>query len=286
MALRFIKTHPCSTKRIPGILSGILFLFSPLLLKASDSSLSEELFCEGNYPACARESLRVLSQSPTNETAVLLHTCAVLRTGSADINTGLSTLLQLARQARETEIRAQAANEAAWLLFSRGNISNAWKLAEQAFLTSTNSSISLSSGALLTRMTIHHPKQAAPSLSLALQMATCAPVLAGIPPPPFLPCASKDHGSLLSRPGQWIVAFYRFAIRPAIGSRCSLSPSCSEYFLQASRKHKLLAFPMIADRLVREPSVVNAAQHTSQVNGKTLVLDPLDNHDFWMTSHP
>ena len=74
----------------------------------------------------------------------------------------------------------------------------------------------------------------------------------------------------------------RHAIRPAIGSRCSLDPSCSEYFRQASRNHGLLSIPMIADRLVREPSVVLKREREIVVGGETRIADPLSDHDQWM----
>ena len=82
--------------------------------------------------------------------------------------------------------------------------------------------------------------------------------------------------------GEWTVSFYRHVIRPAIGSRCSLSPSCSGYFLQASRRHGWLALPMIADRLVREPSVVAQHEREVQMHGETRIADPLSDHDGWL----
>jgi hypothetical protein len=39
---------------------------------------------------------------------------------------------------------------------------------------------------------------------------------------------------------------------------------------------------MIADRLVREPSVVAAARHPSVTGRRTVYLDPVEAHDFWM----
>jgi len=80
----------------------------------------------------------------------------------------------------------------------------------------------------------------------------------------------------------WIVVIYRAAIRPAIGARCSLTPSCSEYFLQAGQAHSLLAFPIVADRLVREPGVTQAAEHPVSIGENVRYADPLNQHDFWM----
>ena len=86
-------------------------------------------------------------------------------------------------------------------------------------------------------------------------------------------------GRVAGWPGVWIVGFYRSQIRPAIGARCSLHPSCSEYFLQAVKKHGLLGFPLIGDRLVREPGVANDPGRYHEFDGKLRASDPLDEHD-------
>ena len=89
-------------------------------------------------------------------------------------------------------------------------------------------------------------------------------------------------------PGKWIVRFYRTQISPAIGSRCSLDPSCSEYFRLATRAHGLLAFPIVADRFAREPSVVSAGEVlVERPDGTFRYADPLEAHDYWMKApHP
>ena len=79
------------------------------------------------------------------------------------------------------------------------------------------------------------------------------------------------------------MAFYSAQIGPAIGSRCDLLPSCSEYFLQASRAHGLLGVPIMADRFVREPSVVSArANPATMPDGRIRYADPVSDHDYWM----
>ncbi|MBU4460234.1 MAG: membrane protein insertion efficiency factor YidD [Verrucomicrobia bacterium] len=90
------------------------------------------------------------------------------------------------------------------------------------------------------------------------------------------------QGSAASAPGRAMVWIYRSMVRPAIGARCSLDPSCSEYFLQSSRRHGLLGFPMMADRLVREPSEVRAHPVPVPPGSEVRVPDPVSDHDFWM----
>lgn len=96
-----------------------------------------------------------------------------------------------------------------------------------------------------------------------------------------------DAPSLFSLPGRAIVRFYRAQVSPAIGSRCSLTPSCSEYFLQASKKHGLLGVPLIGDRFIREPGVVGAQEIlVEQPDGAYRIADPVEAHDFWMEPAP
>lgn len=81
-----------------------------------------------------------------------------------------------------------------------------------------------------------------------------------------------------------VVGFYRLFIGPAIGQRCVLEPSCSRYFLLASRKHGLLGIPMTADRFVREPKA-SAPDRPWIRNeaGEWRHPDPVEDHDFWFS---
>ena len=83
-------------------------------------------------------------------------------------------------------------------------------------------------------------------------------------------------------PGRALVAVYRSQISPAIGSRCSLWPSCSAYFLEATRRHGLAGIPMGADRLVREPGVVQSGESWIELpDGRWRIADPVEAHDKW-----
>ncbi len=88
-------------------------------------------------------------------------------------------------------------------------------------------------------------------------------------------------------PGAWlaagIVGFYRFCIGPAIGSRCVLEPSCSQYFLEAGRKHGVVGVPMIADRFVREPVVSASDRRVHRPDGSWRHPDPVSDHDGWFS---
>lgn len=108
--------------------------------------------------------------------------------------------------------------------------------------------------------------------ALASRLAAAAPAAA-----PAEPAAGS--GSLFARA---VVGFYRFAVGPAIGARCALEPSCSRYFVLASRKHGWLGVPMTADRFVREP-VVSAPERpwVRTATGAWRHPDPVEDHDWW-----
>lgn len=109
-----------------------------------------------------------------------------------------------------------------------------------------------------------------------------APRLAAAAPPDRRTAGSAPEagaGSLFARA---VVGFYRACVGPALGSRCALEPSCSRYFLLASRKHGWLGVPMTADRFVREP-VASAPDRPWIRNeaGAWRHPDPVEDHDWW-----
>jgi putative component of membrane protein insertase Oxa1/YidC/SpoIIIJ protein YidD len=89
--------------------------------------------------------------------------------------------------------------------------------------------------------------------------------------------------SLAARAAGGFIGFYRFAISPALGARCALHPSCSSYFLQAARKHGVLAVPITADRFVREPVSSHSDEWVTLPDGRERHPDPLPDHDFWFS---
>ncbi len=80
-----------------------------------------------------------------------------------------------------------------------------------------------------------------------------------------------------------VFKFYKFAVGPALGARCALEPSCSHYYLQASRKHGLLGIPMIADRFVREPVASASGRLVRDDKGLWKHSDPVSDHDWWFS---
>jgi putative component of membrane protein insertase Oxa1/YidC/SpoIIIJ protein YidD len=85
-------------------------------------------------------------------------------------------------------------------------------------------------------------------------------------------------------PGRWLVAFYQTQIGPAIGQRCQMKPSCSEYARQALVRHGLLGIPLIADRLVREPSIAEKGRRTVTIRDVVFICDSVSDHDYWWSN--
>lgn len=262
--------------RIPGLGLGILFFFMPSPSWAG-TTLLKELMGEANWPAVLVESQRILAADPTDETARLGEAFALL-----DGQPALDTLADLAIAARTPEVRSAAAYELGVRAQVAGERTNAWRYLRIAFLSGGPETITLKSAWRMDGIRHHVPLTAADT-ALLLQVRTVAQ---SADRQTRRQCQAEDQAirprtSVFGWPARGIVSFYRAAVAPAIGSRCSLSPSCSAYFLEAGRKHGLLAFPMIADRLVREPSVVAAAEHPVS-DGRTFrYADPVEAHDYW-----
>ncbi|MEW6614123.1 MAG: membrane protein insertion efficiency factor YidD [Thermodesulfobacteriota bacterium] len=79
------------------------------------------------------------------------------------------------------------------------------------------------------------------------------------------------------------IKFFQNVISPVDGDRCPMYPACSDYSIQALRKHgPFLGFVMIADRLMHERDEMTSAS-TVIVNGIRRYYDPVENNDFWLS---
>jgi putative component of membrane protein insertase Oxa1/YidC/SpoIIIJ protein YidD len=103
-------------------------------------------------------------------------------------------------------------------------------------------------------------------------------------PAPGAETVAPERAARAAAVGHAVLDLYRTQIRPAIGQRCSLHPSCSEYARQALSRHGLLGIALIGDRAVREPDLVAAQADPIVINGRRFYRDPLDAHDGWLTA--
>jgi putative component of membrane protein insertase Oxa1/YidC/SpoIIIJ protein YidD len=99
--------------------------------------------------------------------------------------------------------------------------------------------------------------------------------------------ADEGGGTPVRRPftgekiAEGLVGFFREYISPVDGDRCPSYPTCSQYSLEAIRKHGvLLGLVMTFDRLIHESDEVRGAPAV-KVYRSYRHYDPVENNDFW-----
>ncbi len=271
---------------IPGLVPGIFFLLVTVATGAGISlQLAEELYSERQWEAARRESQRARMESTTASDlgrARLLEARALLRMEPGrrqQAMAGLETLWQ-DPEAGMNE-RCRAAYELG-VARRDDREPEAFEPLRFAFLHAGDPPLFWRAGCTLYFLMKAEKRLRREEAALWQSLQSCRDAW---PLEVWRECRPrKPRGtSWASRPGRGIVRFYRAAIGPAIGSRCDLQPSCSEYFLHASHAHGLLGIPIMADRFIREPSVVAAKeQPVVMPSGRIRYADPLSDHDFWL----
>ena len=294
------------SRRIPGLAPGILFFAVFAFLSGafaaaagSPTALAEALVEEEDWAAARIEARRAEAASNADAAdaarARLIQGIAALRAGDV---TGAENLLpplwQLEDAPADLETSCLAAYEWGRSLWARRQFAPAAEALAYAFRHTRDPELFWLAGCSLHFLLDEAADVAATIPGRAGQVEFAAPAW---PDRVWRRCNPRTSGmreaarngvpALFSLPGRAIVRFYRAQVSPAIGSRCSLTPSCSEYFLQASRKHGLLGVPLIGDRFIREPDVVNAHEPlVEQPDGAMRIADPVEAHDFWMEPAP
>jgi len=94
---------------------------------------------------------------------------------------------------------------------------------------------------------------------------------------PSFGTAEKQAGPVL-----YPIKFYRNYISGADGNRCPMYPSCSQYCIEAFKKHgPFLGWIMCSDRLMRCGRDETKLSPPVLINGEKLSFDPVNNNDFW-----
>lgn len=259
------------------------FLAWTAVASAADPlALARQLMEQQSWGDARKESLRVLAETPQAPEARLIVSLSNLNLSNrVDESQANLNSIMLDTNAPMT-IRTQAAyvlGQQCWKAGSKHAAANCFRF---AFENAQSHAMFLQAGC-----------------SLGMLLNTDLSLLSTFPEVEMPLLASRDlwtdqlrndvvpprpprSGGLLSLPGQAVVDFYRFFVSPALGQRCSMLPSCSEYFRLASLKHGILGIPIQADRFIREPSVVTAGENTVIVDNHVRYADPLEDHDFWM----
>ena len=96
--------------------------------------------------------------------------------------------------------------------------------------------------------------------------------------PKRLHAAAEKQGSPLLYPFK----FYRDYISSADGDRCPMYPTCSQYCIDAIKKHgPLTGWIMCSDRLMRCGRDETKVSAPVWINGEKRNYDPVSNNDFW-----
>lgn len=264
-----------SIQGIPARLAAGMFFFCTSAL-ADSLQLATELFNQNEWTLCHRECKRALlnDRAPRERFQLLSALCST-HTERLPEKT-IVALQQILSEQRDAQVCAMASYELGRQQWTAHQPEQALDSFAYSFNTTTNKSLFLHAACSAFLLMNDQPALKKERAAFIDQINTSR---------------SQWHGSLFgecARPQAQteqlnaVVRFYRAQISPAIGERCTLEPSCSEYFNQAHAKHGITAIPMIADRFFREPGVNKEQRDPVIVDGKRRFRDPLHDHDFWM----
>ncbi len=91
----------------------------------------------------------------------------------------------------------------------------------------------------------------------------------------------EEPASVAATPFLWLLGFYQNVIGPVTGGRCPMYPTCSQYSVQAIRKHgPAIGIVMTADRLMHELDEQKVSPLV-RVGTRYRVEDTVEENDFW-----
>lgn len=265
--------------------SAAVFLIAALFLsvpsRAEHMELAAELFEQQDWRLCVRELRRVLADSPSNfQARVMQNICALRLERSPD--RASASLAEISKNDQlPPETRALASYECGRFFKKKQRFTAAFTFLTNAFFLTGKESVSVGAAESLNEIFEHEPQLEREHASLRGQVRS------------ILSHALYDAPSDQSERTAWspgnaagslVVSFYRTLVGPALGERCSLHPSCSQYFLHACTRHGILGFPMQADRFVREPGVAQRREKPVLKGNAVKYADPLSDHDFWFNN--
>lgn len=277
MALYSTKPYRFRISIPAGLLAGMLFFC--ICAPAQQLELTRALFAQGDFEQCRCEAKRaLLSQTEPREHFELLHALAGAQLNQPAGQT-IAALQHLVEQNRNPQTSALAAYELGRQLWTQNRAEEALTSFTFSFHTTTNKSLFLHAACSSFLLMQENKELKKGRADLIAQINTSRSQWYGRL---FSECARPAPDSGSEKKLNWIVSVYRAQISPAIGNRCTLEPSCSEYFNQAWHQHGPLALPMIGDRLCREPGINNRQENPVLKSGQIRYADPITNHDFWM----
>ncbi len=261
----------------------LLFLLFASYAPADEvkSSLAVDLFKDAEWQSCILECDRELTGNPNNSCLILMKTLAQMQTG-ADKPDELRKICS--SNSAPAEIKAMANYELGRLLWRQNNLKEAFICYKTTYENVSDRDLFIRSACSLAILTSEEPKLAKDSPELKSQLQTVSSLWNNKIVAECRPPEEKRTSSKAGMPAQWVIRFYQAQISPAIGQRCTLTPSCSAYALQALKQHGLLGLSMYGDRAVREPNVVSKQESPVQINGQRKLEDTLQKHTHWLNT--
>lgn len=270
------------TLRAPRIVLGALFLLIVGSFAASaNPSLAIALFEEGNWKACRTECRRIILETPANSQILLLMAMAETRDG-LDSTSAFRSIAASVDAPPET--RCLASFESGRQAWKERNHEQAFDHFRTCFENTSSRDLFIRSACSLFILASNNHSLIENAPQISMQLQTCRHLWNNNIVEECDLSQTNTNSRISTIPAQWLIAFYRSQIGPAIGQRCSLFPSCSSYTIEALNNHGLAGMSIFADRAVREPDVVSKGKATLKINNFWKYADPLSDHTFWFTS--
>ena len=255
------------------IVAGALSVFILAPQTHASNELTQELFAEQQWQECRVECLRVLKLEPNDE----VHLTS-LQAGTRLGNNHLPELTSFASNTSiDQELRCEADFELARIYQNEKSPTNALRHLVSCFNKTTSAPLFAEATRKANTILNANPKLEKDHTELVHLIRTASKTW-----PRKTTERAPTNAPILARPALWIIGFYQSQISPAIGSRCSLHPSCSKYAVDAMKQHGAIGIAIAGDRMVREPDVVEAKARPIVISHQIKYADPISDHSFWM----
>ena len=264
-----------SYRRAPAILVvGALSAFLSSAPISSAETLAEQLFAEGKWQQCRSECLRLLATSPDNSNIQLTSLQAQQRMGK-NVTDDMTALADSTKTPQE--LRCEASYELALIHLDAKHSEDALDRLIYCFNHTKSGQLFAASTRKANTILNNNPALEEKHQELVSIIRTASRTW------PRNRNVSADKSTWLpANPAMLVISFYRSQISPAIGARCSLHPSCSQYAVESLKKHPIAGIGLTGDRMIREPDVVDAKDKPIVLQNKIKYSDPVSDHDFWM----
>ena len=247
---------------------------------AGSRQLAGELFFHENDWQHARTEIeRLLLAHPDDPALLVMRAICLVRTGKPD-HEAFTPILDASNVA--PDIRAHAHYELGRLKLDTDSEA-AFGHFKQAFMLSSDPALWSRSGFYLHQLHRGNTRRYPLSPSTTSQLRTSSHTWTNELRQAH---SIRPHGRLrrtASAPLRTMIRFYQRQVGPAIGSRCSLEPSCSRFAMKAVNQFGWRGIPLIADRIIREPDVVKKRQNPIIIQNRLRFHDPLSAHSSWFS---